>query len=49
MGHRSRRKIGFQQAKKRRAKRARMKAKGLNPDDFYIGKTWVGAKKNAEK
>jgi hypothetical protein len=45
MGLRKRKKIKFRQRLKRIKKRRKLLERGLNPNDFYIGKYYVGFNK----
>ena len=44
MGMMDRKKIKINQGIKRRKKRLKLRQKGLNPDEFYSGKFYVGHK-----
>ena len=46
MGLTERAQIVLKQRKKRRKKRAKLIAKGENPNDYYSGKIWIGVKKD---
>ncbi len=43
MGIKKRRQIGAKQRVSRSKKRRKMRQKGLNPDDFYYGKFYLGS------
>ncbi len=43
MGIKKRKQIRTKQKVRRREKRRKMKQKGLNPDDFYYGKFYLGS------
>ncbi len=46
MGLKDRNRMVVKQRNKRRKKRAKLIAKGENPDDYYNGRIWIGIKKD---
>jgi hypothetical protein len=42
MGLKDRKKMALKHRVKRRKKRRKLSAKGLNPDDYYSGRFYVG-------
>ena len=46
MGLKERAQMVLKQRTKRRKKRAKLVAKGENPNDYYNGRIWIGVKKD---
>ncbi|MFQ5951852.1 MAG: hypothetical protein ACE5JK_00385 [Candidatus Omnitrophota bacterium] len=44
MGIKDQKKMKFKQRQKRRKKRLKLMRKGMDPDDFYFGRYYVGHK-----